>query len=80
MLAGARAAMERDQRQAAWAAWTTAALMIPAFHKPKKFPRLERILGRIGRRAQPAQTWQQQKMVAMMLNALHDGEVRARDG
>ena len=74
--------MENAQRLAAWAAWTTANLTGFAFHKPKKMPPLKKIMpdGRrgFGTNGRRRQTWQEQKAIVLMMNAMYGGEVKKR--
>ena len=78
VLKGAAKRRDGELRMRAWQAWTTAALTISAVHKPKKFPKLDKVLPKAGGTARQPQSWQQQKMIAMALNAMHGGEEKRR--
>lgn len=54
---------------AAWQAWTVAALVIPAFHKPKKFPKLKDVLPTRDRKPRRPQTVEEQISVALAWTA-----------
>lgn len=78
MLDGVAARLERERSLAAWAAWTTASLTLTAFHKPRKFPKLETILPKKKRGKARRQGWEEQKSIVLMMNAMYGGEVKKR--
>lgn len=72
-MAGAAKRIEREQLFSEVNAWLCARLTMTGFHNPKKFPEFRDVSAVKVRRQR--QGWEQQKSIALALNAAFGGKV-----